>query len=36
MTELLRVVDFSKSQGTVSRASHRLMREDTEFTTEFP
>ena len=28
MTELLRVVDYSKYQGTVSRASHRLMRED--------
>ena len=28
MTELLRVVDYSKYQGTVSRASHRAMRED--------
>jgi len=28
MAELLRVVDYSKYQGTVSRASHRLMRED--------
>ena len=28
MTELLRVLDYSKFQGTVSRASHRAMRED--------
>ena len=28
MTELLRVVDYSKFHGTVSRASHRAMRED--------
>ena len=28
MTDLLRVVDYSKFQGAVSRASHRAMRED--------